>query len=56
MEKILDYVIEWLALAVMLFGLLGLIIPILPGLLIIWAAALFGWRGEPSRPLWLWPP
>ncbi len=40
MEKTLDYVIEWLVLAVMLFGLLGLIIPILPGLLIIWAAAL----------------
>lgn len=38
--KYLDSFVEWLALAVMLFGLLGLLIPILPGLLIIWAASL----------------
>jgi uncharacterized protein YqgC (DUF456 family) len=40
MAQTWNYLVEWLTLAVMLFGLLGLIIPILPGLLIIWAAAL----------------
>lgn len=40
MEKYLAYVVDWLTLAIMVFGLLGLLIPILPGLLIIWAAAL----------------
>ncbi len=40
METYLAYVVDWLTLAIMVFGLLGLLIPILPGLLIIWAAAL----------------
>lgn len=40
MEAITNYALPAVTLAVMLFGLFGLLIPILPGLVIIWLAAL----------------
>ncbi len=35
-----EFLIQWLTLAFMLIGLVGLIIPIFPGLVVIWLAAL----------------
>ena len=47
--------INILTLIVMLFGLFGLIMPVFPGLVIIWLAALgFGIFGGFGEPRWLW--
>ena len=35
-----EFLIQWLTLAFMLIGLVGLIIPVFPGLVVIWLAAL----------------
>ena len=36
-----EFVLEWITLTFMLVGLFGMIIPIFPGILVIWLAALF---------------
>lgn len=42
-ESILNIALPLITIGFMLFGLAGLIIPVLPGLTIIWAAALLYW-------------
>jgi uncharacterized protein len=36
----LEYVVQWITLSFMLVGLVGMVIPIFPGIIIIWLAAL----------------
>ena len=40
MDNLGDVALQWIILSVMLFGLFSLLIPILPGLVIIWVAGL----------------
>jgi hypothetical protein len=54
LETYLDGIVQWIALTMMLVGLVGLIIPILPGLVIIWASALgYGIYAGFATPGWI---